>query len=181
VNISESPPERPEKQGGIAFRWRYVLLPLVLLAVSLLLVAVFYGQLPDEPAYRFLSDGSPDRWTGRGTLVFWLLLPQMVCTLAALLVARGIVGLIRRYRVEDSILIRPQTAVTLMAGMFALPQAVFLFALADIFSYNLYQIHLLPLWIFSVIVLGAGAVVLGIYFFRMLNALRKTGKEQTRD
>jgi hypothetical protein len=53
----------------------------------------------------------------------------------------------------------------LMGNMVALPQLVLVFAMLAIFSYNSYGIYLMPLWIFALIVMGLGGVVLGIVFF----------------
>lgn len=55
-----------------------------------------------------------------------------------------------------------------MGNMMALPQIVLGFVMLDIFIYNSYRIHIMPLWIFAVIVMGAGVIVLGIFFLRAI-------------
>lgn len=181
VNEKGTPiPETPRK-SGMRFRWRYILLPLLLLIVSLGLVAVFYGKVPDEIAYRFAGDGSPDRWSARGTVTFWLLLPQVVFTLMSAGIVWAALGLIRRYDLEGTALISPESIVFLMANMVALPQIIFCFALLDIFSYNSYQIRLMPLWVFTLIVLGTGGIIIGIFFLRAIRVLWRTGKELNSD
>ncbi len=58
--------------------------------------------------------------------------------------------------------------IRLMGNMMALPQIVLGFVMLDIFIYNSYRIHIMPLWIFAVIVMGAGVIVLGIFFLRAI-------------
>jgi hypothetical protein len=49
--------------------------------------------------------------------------------------------------------------------MIALPQLVLAFAMLAIFSYNSYGIYLMPLWVFALIVMGLGGIILGAFFF----------------
>ena len=65
------------------FRWRYVLLPIVLFIVSLITVAFFYRLLPAEVAYRFSTDGSPSGLLSRGMIVLWAVVPQFLLFLLA--------------------------------------------------------------------------------------------------
>ena len=51
-----------------------------------------------------------------------------------------------------------------MGNMIALPQVILCFAMLDIFSYNSYQIRLMPLWVFALIVMGLGTIISGIFF-----------------
>ena len=51
-----------------------------------------------------------------------------------------------------------------MGNMVALPQIILGFAMLDIFLYNAYQIDILPLWIFALIVLVLGGIILGVFF-----------------
>jgi len=55
-----------------------------------------------------------------------------------------------------------------MGNMVALPQLVLTFAMLAIFSYNSYGIYLMPLWIFALIVMGLGGIILGAVFFLAL-------------
>jgi hypothetical protein len=60
---------------------------------------------------------------------------------------------------------RSETLLWLMGNMVALPQLVLAFAMLSIFSYNSYGLYLMPLWLFAVIVMGLGGLVLGALFF----------------
>jgi len=149
-----------------SFRWGYIGLPLVLLLLSIILTAIFYSRLPAEVAYRFQPDGSPDKWLGRGSIILWAVLPQLLLTLVAGGITLTITGLATRFIPPESTWIKPGKIISLMGNMVALPQSILLFAMLDIFSYNSYQIHLLPLWVFTLIILVVGGIILGVFFLR---------------
>ncbi|MFC2021063.1 DUF1648 domain-containing protein [Chloroflexota bacterium] len=151
---------------ALTFHWNYIGLPVAILLFSVVLTAFFYPRLPAEVAYRFQPDGSPDNWGGKGAVILWTLLPQLLLTLVAGGIARGITGLIARLIKGQSTWMKPEIIISLMANMIALPQSILFFAMLDIFSYNSYQIHLLPLWVFALIVLVTGGIIIGIFFFR---------------
>ena len=67
--------------------------------------------------------------------------------------------------------------LSLMGNIPAVPQAVIFFTMLDIFSYNSYAIHLLPLWLNALIIMIAGGIIMGVFFFRGLLQLRKVDKE----
>ncbi len=164
---------------GAAFRfhWKYIALPLVILILSAALVLIFYSRLSEQVAYRFLADGSPDRLTGRGTVILWTLLPQLLLTLVALAITRGVTRLANRYITPDGALINPEKIILLMGNMLVLPQIIFGFAMLDIFSYNSYQVHLLPLWVFALIVMVLGGVILTIFSFQIARMVWRANKE----
>jgi len=70
--------------------------------------------------------------------------------------------------------INSDSIISLMGNMIGLPQLILCFAILDIFSYNAYQIRLIPLWAFSLIVMGIGAVVLGLVFVSALRRANRT-------
>ncbi|MEE8414505.1 MAG: DUF1648 domain-containing protein [Dehalococcoidales bacterium] len=162
---------------GFAFHWSYIGLPVAILLLTLILTAFFYPRLPAEVAYRFQPDGSPDNWLGRDTIVLWTLLPQFLLTLVAGGTAGGITILTARFIQPESTWTNPGRITSLMGNMVALPQSILLFAMLDIFSYNSYRIHLLPLWVFALIVLVVGGIILGIFFFQAVRQFWITSKE----
>ena len=157
--------------ANTVFHWGYIILPLVVFLLSVIAVAYFYRLLPAEVSYRFLSDGSPDRWLPRSTVILWMVLPQLIMVILAVLVTWVMARLAVRFRALDSNGTAPQGMLKIMGNMVALPQAILFFAMLDIFSYNAYQVHLLPLWVNAVVVMGLGGIVLGILFVR---AIRQT-------
>jgi len=165
---SKEPAKQTTAGATLAFHWSYIILPVVILLLSIILVACFYHRLPLEVAYHFKSDGSPDRWLSRGAIILWLFLPQLFFTLLAGAITWGITKLGALFRQPESTWIKPGSILVLMGNMVALPQVILCFAMLDIFSYNSYQIHILPLWVFALIIMGLGGIILGIFFVRAM-------------
>ncbi len=148
----------------LPFRWGYIILPLAILSLSIILTAYFYHQLSTEVAYRFKLDGSPDRWLSREMITLCLLMPQLLLTLVAGAITWGITKLGVLSRQSGGAWVKPERILPLMGNMIALPQIILCFAMLDIFSYNSYQIHIMPLWVFALIIMGLGGIILGIFF-----------------
>jgi hypothetical protein len=55
-----------------------------------------------------------------------------------------------------------------MGNMIAMPQIILFFAMLDILSYNSYQIHLLPLSVFALIIMGLGSIMLAMFFVQAI-------------
>ncbi len=55
-----------------------------------------------------------------------------------------------------------------MGNMIALPQIILGFAMLRIFIYNSYQIQIMPLWTFALIIMVLGGIILGIFFIRAI-------------
>ncbi len=144
------------------FRWRHMALPLIFLLLSVGLAAYFYPRLPDEIAYHF-QDGLPDRWLSRGAIITWLLVPQFLLAGLSAAVVLGVTRVGNRFQPTANK--RSETMLLLMGNMVALPQLVLAFAMLAIFSYNSYGVYLMPLWIFAIIVMGLGGIILGAVFF----------------
>jgi uncharacterized membrane protein len=159
----------------LSFRWRYILLPLSILCLSILLSAYFYHLLPNDVAYHFKSDGSADRWLSREITIVWALAPQIFLTMVAGGLTWGITKLgILSGQAEDS-LIKLEGTLIFMSNIIALPQVILCFAMLDIFSYNSYQIHIMPIWLFALIIMGLGVVVLGVFFIRNIRRVQQSG------
>ena len=173
---SKTPRETATTAEALPFHWRYIILPVAILSLSICLVAYFYYQLPNEVAYHFKSDGSPDRWLSRETITVWMLVLQFVLTLMAGATTAGLarVGILSQK--ADGGSINPSSVLSLMGNMIGLPQLVLCFAMVDIFSYNAYQIHLIPLWVFAIIVMGLGTIVLILGFISAVRQARKVSR-----
>ncbi len=157
-----------------SFRWGYIILPVVILFLSIVLVGYFYNRLPVEVVYRFNADGSPDRWLNRGMIILWMLLPQFFLTLLAGTITWGVTKLGALFRQLESTRLKTGEILLLMGNMMALPQVILGFAMLDIFSYNSYQVDLLPLWAFALIIMGLGGIVLNIFFIRAIRQVWRT-------
>jgi hypothetical protein len=165
--------------GRLPFRRRYVALPVGILVFSLALSAVFYGQLPEEVAYRFNLDGTPESFLSRGSTLAVMLAAQLLLALGAVAVTWVITRMRSLSENREILWVQPEGLLLFMGNMPAIPQLILAFALADIFSYNAYEVHIMPLWLFSVIVLVIGAVVIGRFaipvFLRALRGMNDTG------
>ena len=161
----------------IKFRWKHIAFPAVILVISVILTAVFYDRLPESVGWTFQSDGSPDRWANKGTLVFWIIGLQVFFVLAASGIIRGITSIYNKYTDSDSGPMNPGIMIGIMGNMLVVPQVIIFFAMIDVFSYNSYQTHFLPLWLNSLIVLLAGGVILGIFFLRAVMHAWRVNKE----
>ncbi len=152
------------KAERLSFRWSYIMFPVAILLLSILLTAYFYHLLPAEVAYHFKLDGSPDRWLSRQMTLVWMLTPQLLLTLVAGAITWGIskLGILPRQTEKASI--RPERILSFMGNIIALPQIILCFAMLDIFCYSSYQIHIMPLWIFALGIIGLGGIILGIFF-----------------
>lgn len=170
---SKQPAKKPAAVGSLNFRWKYILLPLAILLLSIVLASIFYPQLTDEVAYRFTLDGSPKSWLGREIIISLMLAPQFLLALTAAAITWGITKLGRSSGQIESAL-KPERIILLMGNMVALPQIVLAFVMLDIFSYNVYGMHLIPVWLFALIVMAIGGIILAIFFIRAIKRSRSS-------
>jgi len=169
--------ERTTAEPAYVFKWKYIALPAVVLLITIVLTLVFYARLPEEMAWRFGSDGAPVRTAARGTVVLWGLGIQFLLVLAALAAVQTMTGLANRFIEPETAVINPERIFMLMGNMPVLLQLILSFAMVDIFSYNSYQVHLPPVWIFTLIVLVLGGVVLSIFAYQAVRLAWKANKE----
>ncbi len=146
----------------LSFHWSYVILPLALLLFSIMLAAYFYHQLPPQVAAHFKLDGTPDRWLSREMTMVWLLTPQFLLTLVAGAIPWGITKIGYLFKPAAGTWAKPERILSFMGNAIALPQLILCFTMLDIFSYNSYQRHIIPMWIFLLIVLGLATIALGV-------------------
>lgn len=158
---------------GLSFHLDYIIIPLIIVIISLVIAGYFYRLLPAEVSYRFQADGSPDKWVSRSVIMLWFLIPQFLLLIMAVVIAWGMTRLAKVFWQADSHVTAPQGILRVMGNMVALPQIMLGFAILDIFSYNSYQIHLIPLWMVAVVVMGLGGIILGIFFIKAVQQVRE--------
>ena len=173
----KEPSRETTSKQSITFRWKYIILPVGILLLCIILTGYCYHLLPGEVAYHF-QDGSPDRWTSRGAIIAWMLTPQLLFALLAGAIVWGTIRLSTHFR--QAVNTGVEKMLSLMGNMVALPQIILGFAMLDIFSYNSYQIHLMPLWIFALIVMGLGGMALGIFFILAIRGVLGTTRGSVR-
>lgn len=173
----DNQPEADSSGAAFRFRWSFIILPVGFLILSLIFSLVYYWGLSDQVAYRFESDGSPSLTASRGVVVFWMLALQLVLTLVAVILTWGITSLAGRYIDPAAAVVKPGKIIMFMGNIIAMPQSIFCFALLDIFIYNSNGIHLMPVWLFALIIMVLVGVILGIFVFRVMRLAWKANKE----
>jgi uncharacterized membrane protein len=163
----------PIKTPATGFRWSYIALPAAILTASLILTAFFYARLPAELAYHFKNDGTPDRTLGRVPMLFVLLFPQVLLTLVAAGTAWAMAKISSRLQ-PVQIAIKPDNIIRLMGNILALPEMVLAFFMLDVFLYNAFQIHFLPVWLTGAAVMVIGGIVIAVFFSRAFREARRT-------
>jgi hypothetical protein len=51
-----------------------------------------------------------------------------------------------------------------MSNMIALPQIVLAFVMLDVFIYNVFNNHLMPIWLFVLIIMVLAGIILTFFF-----------------
>jgi len=165
---STEPVEKTTVGQALSFRWRYIMLSAVILVMAIILTAIFYPRLTAEVAVRFASDGSPENWFSREITAVLALVPQFIITLLAGGMIWGVVKS-RALSTEGNISwIEPQKLLWYMGNMGALLQLVILYVMLYIFIYNVYQIQIMSVWIFAIIVMAIGGIFLGVFFIQAM-------------
>jgi sterol desaturase/sphingolipid hydroxylase (fatty acid hydroxylase superfamily) len=112
----------------------------------------------------------------RGALISWMLIPQFILVLLAVGIVWGAIKLSVRF--PPSAGTRVERILCLMGNMIALPQIILGFAMLDIFSYNSYQMRIMPWWLFAAIIMGLGGIVLGIFFVLAIREILGTTRQE---
>jgi uncharacterized membrane protein len=144
----------------LSFRWSHITAPVVVFLFSLIIFASFYHLLPAEVAVHFDFDGNPDNWLSPLMTGVTVLVPQLFFVLLAAGIAWVVTRLGRQSGWAESGGVSAGRIVSFMGNILALPQLILLFAMLDILSYNSYQIHILPMWLFLIVVLGLATIAL---------------------
>ena len=103
----------------------------------------------------------------------WALLPQLLFVLLATAIAWGVTKLSILSGQTGDTGVKLKRIVSLMGNLIALPQLIVCFAMLDIFSYNSYQVHIMPMWILLVAILGLATIALGIFVIFILSKARR--------
>jgi uncharacterized membrane protein len=165
------PPGDPD---GLYFRWSYVAIPIFLLLFCLAVAAIVHPSLPESVAYRFSSAGVPTSFLPRAAFTAIMLGAQAFITLAVVGLAFGIVSFGRRMLGKSALAFNVHGMIWLMTNMLALPQIILAFILLDSSFYALQGSHIMAPWLFSLITVGLGSLVILFVFVQVF-------KQATRD
>jgi uncharacterized membrane protein len=167
--------EKPER---LPFRWSYIMLPSAIFFLAVILAAFFYPQLPTEVAYHFKPDGSADKWLSREAILIWMLTPQLGLALLAGTIVWGMTRLSSLFQQAEGNL-KLEKIISLMGNIIGLPQLIICFAMLNIFSYNSYGTQIMPIWIFALIIMGLGLILLGIFFIQAIRQILRPSNRAT--
>jgi hypothetical protein len=153
-----------QKINPLRFRLSFIILPLTIFVISTALAMAFYGSLPSEVYYRFATDGDPgSSLVAKGVVVAVALGSQVLLVLVAFLLTWSLSR--SRFFNQNlaSFWFDPTKLFTLMGNMLAIVQIIAAYVLLDIIVYHTQQSHLMPLWLFAVLALLLGSVIIFIY------------------
>jgi uncharacterized membrane protein len=164
--------EKSENKSGI--RWIYFIFPVVLLLLTVSIVVYYYGKLPDAVAWRLNSAGSPT--ISRSRIVLWAIVPQLLLTLLAVVITYGTTKISAAFSQAADTGINLGSILIIMSNMVVIPQLVLIFAMLNIFSYNSTQTRISFIWWISLAVIIASAVLLSIFFIRLIRKMWSQSK-----
>jgi hypothetical protein len=141
-------------------------------------VAYFYRLLPAEVAVHFELDGTPDGWLSREMTIVLALVPQFLLVLVAVAITWGITKLGIFSGQTGSTWAKPERIVLFMGNLVALPQLIVCFAMLDIFVYNAYQTHIMPIWIFLLAIMVLVTIGLVVFAVFILLKVRRQGGQR---
>jgi uncharacterized membrane protein len=157
----------------LPFKFVNIISPVIVFILCIVISVVLYNRLPEEVAYHFQVDGTPDSWASRIAVVAIGLVLQLFFVLLGTGIVFGVSYSGALAKSSESI-IKPKSLLLFMGNLVAFPQVILGFAMLDIFSYNAYQKHLMPLWIFAIIILVIVTVAfLAFVFFYLMKAWRQ--------
>ena len=158
--------------SGLPFRWRYILLPFLVLLISIAAAAYFYHLLPSEVAFG-LGTNSTEKMIGREVFLAMMIVPQFLLSFAGATAAHLIARVGSRYVRDGSASAPPfESIMTVMSNMVVLPQLVLCYAMVDVFVNNAYQFQLPAIYIFGILVMVVGGAILGFFFLKAFQQTR---------
>jgi hypothetical protein len=137
--------------------------------LTIIVAAIFYVQMPSEMVYHF-QGSTPDRTMARGAFLAWMIIPHVFFTLLAISITRIVMFWAKYVPPGETPILQ---ILPVMGNIMALPQIVMFIAMLQLLLYNVYQTGIVPLWIFTAVILAAGGVVLVTMFVRISRRYRK--------
>lgn len=149
----------------LKFRWQYILMPLIFSFISIALFIIFFWQLNPQVAYRFNAEGISISTASREMLALFMLLPHLLFVVLAGGITSTIVKIGGSLE-QISQAFNPERLLFFIGNIMAMPQIVFAFIMLDIFRYDINGSHLMPVWIFAVIVMVVGSFFIIPFFIQ---------------
>jgi uncharacterized membrane protein len=168
------------KEGQTAtrlpFKWKYILAPLVLLVIAVVAALLYYGKLPFQMPYHFDSNGAPDGWILPQFALMIGIGIQVVLVIISFLIIQATRRMATLVTAGEST-VKPETIITITGNIPAFLQIVFLFLMVDIFYNAIYFKHLIPMWVFLIIVIVLATVAfIAFSVYIAIRALKQSNK-----
>lgn len=162
-----------KSQAELSFRLSYIALPGAVALATVIAIVILYSSLPPELAFRFSSSGEPRGLIGRELFVGLMIGAQFIVVGLTVAVALGIINLARRMLKENPTATAPGSTLWLMVNMLVLPQLLIAFVALDAAYYARNLTHIMTPWLFSLLAIGIGTLVIIVLFARSFNETRK--------
>ncbi|MDD2251533.1 MAG: hypothetical protein PHQ10_01010 [Dehalococcoidales bacterium] len=160
----------PEPVFRAWFGFKQILPVLIITGFSLVSTLVFMPLLSAEPAFRFNSAGEPASFAGASLIIVASILVQLLFVGTAWFIGKGIKNFINRLDMPQSSGLQAQKVISVAANMIALPQLIAAYISFDIFIYDVYNRHLIPVWIFAIITMVIGGIFLCVRFYNIMRS-----------
>ncbi len=160
--------QQVKHNSRLPFSIKQVWFPFSIFAASCLIVLIFMPLLSGEMAFRFDTDGNPANWANTWVVVGVGLGLQSLLFIAGWFngYTMNRVAYSNTATIEQST--KPRQVALVSANMVALPQIIIAFLMANMFTYNVSEIHLMPIWLFVISVLLAGGAVIIYKFIKIM-------------
>ena len=168
-----APPAPPEPGIDLSFRSSYIILPAALAILTITAIGILYPSLPPVVDYRFSAAGVPRDSIGREAFLGIMAGAQILMVAAAAAVAGLSLRVARRMMADSPSPVNPTPVIWLMANMIVLPQLIVAFVALDAAYYARMSTHIMTPWLFSLVAIGAGTLVIIILFMRSFNDTRR--------
>ncbi len=150
-----------------SFGLKQIYLPVGVMGVSFLIALIFLPQLPEELAIRFDSGGEPVNWASLGTVMLAGLGLQVILVLGGWFNGHTINKVAYSGNMGVASNPKPRRVAILSANMVVLLQVIVAFIMVDIFSFNVSGVHLMPVWLFVVVAMLIGGIIIAYNFVKI--------------
>jgi len=151
------------KAEFLRFKFSYVIIPFIILAISIIIAAIFYSRLPAEVVYSFDLHGAPVGSASKGGTTALFLGLELAVLLLSALVIWSFTRISAFNKNRDDYWFNPEKVLALMGNMPGIIQIILAYAFVDMIIYNINQSHVIALWLFSVLALVIGGIISLVY------------------
>jgi uncharacterized membrane protein len=172
-NATVSPSVESQTIPPLAFHWNQLIIPISIFVICLIMAIYFGPSIPDRVAFRFNTNGIPTSYMSKFWFLGIMIGSQFLILMAALILSFVLIKLGQRLFKNAAVTMYPQKAIWLMINMLALPQIILAYIMLDVSFYALHESHIMLPWLFTMIAVVVGSIVLIILFIQAINQSRK--------